>query len=118
MDKLIENIIELNSKDQDFQEIYYKNKIDGLSYSDWIDTSVQEFFETECNPTQPRYDMDLEELDRLFNEQEQEWIEHIKATDLDLYIKLLSEFSFSIECSLDEFESQRIERERLEHKVE
>lgn len=37
---------------------------------------------------------------------------------LDLYIKLLSEASFSIECSLDEYKGQRIERERLEHRVE
>ena len=94
---IIEYIVKNSFKDEDFQEIYYS------SYSDKVDCSVQSFMEQECNPIQPDYDMTLEQLDRLLSQEDQSWTEHIKATQLDLYIQILAEISFSIECALDNY---------------
>ena len=94
---IIEYIVKNSFKDEDFQEIYYS------SYSDKVDCSVQSFMGQECNPIQPDYDMTFEQLDRLLSQEDQSWTEHIKATQLDLYIQILAEISFSIECALDNY---------------
>ena len=100
---IIEYIVKNSFKDEDFQEIYYSTNKNKLSYSDKVGCSVQSFMEQECNPIQPDYDMTLEQLDRLLSQEDQSWTEHIKATQLDLYIQILAEISFSIECALDNY---------------